>query len=74
MKVMFLKVTEDETRKYTIVPVSAGWFDLNCDGCFIARLISEEECRRVIWAYWTNFGVDMDYITDADFNEVDENE
>lgn len=80
MKIMYLPVevtdddgvTSEEIRRYKIKDIGSGWFDLSCDGNFIAKLLGEQECRRVIWAYWTNLGVDMAYLTDDDFDEVDD--
>lgn len=47
-----------------------GWMQLVCDGTEICKLINEEECRRMIWNYWTNQGIAMDYLTADDFDDV----
>lgn len=66
MKIMYI-----QKRRYEIKDIGLGWFDLSCDGNLIAKLLGEEECRRVIWVYWNDLGVDMPYLTDDDFDEVE---
>ena len=60
-----------EDRVYRIEPIGKGWFDLSCDGNHIAKVVSEEECRRIIWAYWTNLGMSMPYLEDSSFKVVE---
>ena len=67
MKTMYFK-----ERKYTIEEVDNDWVILRCDGEFICRVVSFEEARRVIYMYWNNLGVDMDYLTEDDFDEIDD--
>jgi len=61
-----------EERVYMIEPIGNDWYELSCDGSTIGKMVSEEECRRVIWAYWNNLGVEMDYLKDEDFTVIQE--
>ena len=64
------KVLVLQDREYSITP-NREWFDLKCDGSQIARLVSEEECRRVIWNYWVALGVNIPFIEDKDFTLIE---
>jgi len=59
-----------ETNIYEIKPTNNDWFDLVCNDTLVAKLVSEEECRRVIWTYLVSIGKNIDYITDEDLEVV----
>ena len=63
---------EPEYRSYKIKSIGNDWFELTCDDEVIGKMVSEEECRRVIWSYWTNLGVPMEYLEDEDFTVIEE--
>jgi len=66
-----MQVAYIQERRYEVkFKDGSDWVDLSCDGNFIAKLVSFEEARRVIWMYWTNLGVNLEYLTEDDFNEV----
>ena len=68
-----MQVAYIQERRYEVKEFgSDGWVDLSCNGEHISKLISFEEARRVIWMYWTNLGVTMDYLTEDDFNEAED--
>ena len=64
---MIKKYINLQDRRYEIIEIENGWFDLTCNGSYVAKLVSEEECRRVIWTYWTNLGVNLDPLLEEDF-------
>jgi len=57
---------------YRIKPLHEDWHELSCNGTTIAKLVSEEECRRVIWQYWTEKGIKLNPIKDEDFEIVND--
>jgi len=60
-----------EDRVYRIEDMGGDWWNLECDGNHIAKVLSEEECRRIIWAYWTNIGMSMPYLEEDKFKVVE---
>ena len=71
-KRLILSIGEDLDREYIIEESNYDWWNLSCDGSHIAKLVSEEECRRVIWSYWTNQGIYLDVITEDNFTIISE--
>ena len=70
-----MQVAYIQERRYEVKPISTtadGWVSLSCNGEHIAKLVSFEEARRVIWMYWTNIGICMDYLTEYDFDEIED--
>ena len=65
-----MKVAYIQGRKYTVDEDKNGWWNLYSDSDFICKVVSFEEARRVIWMYWTNLGIDMEYITEEDFDDA----
>jgi len=61
-----------EDRVYRIESMGNDWWNLTCDGNHISKILSEEECRRVIWAYWTNLGLSMPYLEADKFKVIAE--
>lgn len=48
----------------------SNWVNLTCNGEQIAKLVDEQEARRLIWTYWNNVGIKLDYIESEDFTVV----
>ena len=68
---MIHKKATVQGKEYEIKEIgSEGWMQLVCDGTDICKLINEEECRRMIWSYWTHQGKDMEYLTEDDFSDI----
>jgi len=65
------QVVSSEYRVYRIKDREDGWFELSCDGEHIALVVSEEECRRIVWTYWTNLGLNMPYLESESFTVVE---
>ena len=59
-----------QESRYELHELNAGLFELTWNGAFIAKLVSEEECRRVIWYYWTNLGKNIEPLTEEDFDDI----
>ena len=66
-----MKVAYIQKRRYEVENIGdTEWVNLSCNGDHIAKLVSFEEARRVIYMYWVNLGVSLDYLTEDDFDEV----
>ena len=55
---------------FEIESITGGWWNLAINGEHYAKLVDEEECRRVIWLQFKNKDEEIEYLTALDFNEV----
>lgn len=57
-------------KTYDLVNTLGDWVDVHIDEIFDARVVNEEEARRVIWLSLKADGDSIEYISDDMFEEV----
>jgi len=71
-EVLFIsKIMNYKDKTYKLKPLNAGWVQVLVDDTEIAKVVNEEEGRRVIWLGLVAQGDNIKFIDDSMFEEID---
>lgn len=61
------KILKSNGSEFRIEALKSGWFEVFMDDETFAKVVSEEEARRVIWLELKEQGAEIEFVTNSMF-------